>query len=178
VTSIWDTGLTARLDAATRAQSAGQRGELYEDLICEIFETIQGIDLAERNTFSGRRSQEIDIAFWNDQHSTALWFLPNRILVECKNWSQRVGSADVSWFDAKLRRRGPAGRFGILFAASGVTGDPADHTAARDVVDQALAEGREIIIVTNEDLASLAAPADFVRLLKIKLTRLAAGRSF
>jgi hypothetical protein len=151
---------------------------MYEDLICEVFETIDGIGLTERNTLNARRSQEIDLAFWNDQqHPSGLWFLPDRILVECKNWTKRVGSAEVSWFDAKLRRRGPSGRFGILFAANGVTGDPADHSAARDIVDQALAEGRELIIITNDKLSSIASAADLVRLLKIKLTRLAAGTS-
>ena len=107
-----------------------------------------------------------------------LWFLPDRILVECKNWTTRVGSAEVSWFDAKLRRRGPSGRFGILFAASGVTGDPNDHTAAKDVIDQALADGREIIVITSDDLISLTSSDDLVQLLKIKLTRLAAGMSY
>ena len=33
-------------------------------------------------------------------------------LIECKNWTNRVGSAEVNWFDAKLRNRGLT--FGIL----------------------------------------------------------------
>ena len=147
-------------------------------MICQLFETVDGVGLTERNTLNTRRSQEIDIAFWNDQQRpNGLWFLPDRILVECKNWTKRVGSAEVSWFDAKLRRRGPAGRFGILFAASGVTGDSNDHSAAKDIIDQALADGREIIVITNDDLISLTCSDDLVGLLKAKLTRLAAGAS-
>lgn len=170
--------LVSRLDAASRARSQQRRGQLYEELICHLFETIDGISLTVRNMLNTRRSQEIDIAFWNDQHRPrGLWFLPDRILVECKNWSKRVGSAEVSWFDAKLRRRGPSGRFGILFAASGVTGDPVDRSAAKDIIDQALADGREIIVITNDDLISLTSSDDLVQLLKLKLTRLSAGRS-
>jgi hypothetical protein len=59
-----------------------------------------------------------------------------------------------------------------------VTGSPAEHSAARDVVDQALAEGREIVVITNDDLTSLTSRADLVLLLKLKLTRLAGGTSF
>jgi hypothetical protein len=151
---------------------------MYEDLICQLFETIDGVGLTERNTLNTRRSQEIDVAFWNDQERpSGLWFLPDRILVECKNWTQRVGSIEASWFDAKLKRRGPSGKFGILFAANGVTGDPTDHSAAKDVITHALNDGREIVVITNEDLLGLQSSDDLVQLLKVKLTRLAAGRS-
>jgi hypothetical protein len=47
---------------------------------------------------------------------------PPWILVECKNWSTKVDSMNINWFDHKLQSRGLS--LGILIAAQGITGDP------------------------------------------------------
>ena len=55
-------------------------------------------------------------------------------IIECKNWSNPVGSMEVSWFITKIRDRGLD--FGVLVAANGVTGDARDKTAAHHVVSE------------------------------------------
>src|SRR5882672_4368815 len=104
------------------ASTTREQGTALEELICYVFGCIPGISVATRNAVNEFQSQEIDVAFWNEQHPLGLRFLPNILLVECKNWSVPVGSVEVSWFEAKLRRRGLS--FGILVAANGITGDP------------------------------------------------------
>jgi len=67
---------------------------------------------------------------WNEFFSGGLPSpaFPPYILVECKNWSEKVSSNEVSWFDTKLRDRGLF--LGILIATCGITGDPQRLTDA------------------------------------------------
>jgi hypothetical protein len=116
------------------------------------------------------RSEEIDIAFWNEKHPRGLHFLPNIVIVECKNWSEPVGSEEVNWFSTKLRNRGLA--FGILIAANGVTGDALDRTGAHSIIADALREGRQIVVLTLQDLRGIADTYQLIRLFKEKLCQL------
>jgi hypothetical protein len=100
-----------------------------------------------------------------------VFFLPNIILVECKNWSNRVGSIELNWFDAKLRNRGLT--LGILVTTLGITGQAADLTAAHAIVAAALREGRRLVMVTTDELLATGRTEDLVRLIKVKLCDLA-----
>lgn len=168
--SDWQADVLDRLRAARRARTAAQRGTLYEEYVQALFEAITGITNTTRNIYNTRRSQEIDLCFWNDLHPDGLWFLPTVILVECKNWSRPVGSAEVAWFDNKVHRRGLD--FGILFAARGITGDAAELGEAHDIIAQALVQKRRLIVITDEELAGLGSGDELITLLKIKLTQL------
>jgi hypothetical protein len=53
-----------------------------------------------------------------------------------------------------------------------VTGDARDLTFAHQIIAWALADGRELVVITADDLRELKSAADFVRLIKVKLTRL------
>jgi hypothetical protein len=168
--SFWDEPVAARLDRVRRIRGSRARGTAYEELVCSLFETVDGIALTERQTFNTRRSQEIDIAFWNDQHPNGFRFLPPVVLVECKNWMAPVTSAEVAWFDDKVRKRGLD--FGILVAAHGITGDRRSLSDAHDIVARALAERRRLVVITSDELAGVVDGPSLVGLLKLKLTRL------
>ena len=170
---FWDTKLGERLGAARQARGSRVRGTLYEEFVCALFQSIAGITITQRNSFNVRGSQEIDVAFWNDQQPDGFWFLPNVILVECKNWMSPVTSSEVAWFDDKVRKRGLD--FGLLFAARGVTGDRRSLADAHDIVARALGEGRRLLIVTSDEPMTLTDASSLVTLMKIKLTRLHAS---
>lgn len=167
---FWDIDLRTRLDAALQAPSSHERGQLFEELICQMFESINGIAHTERNIFSYGRAQEIDILFFNDRRPDGFDFLPRVILVECKNWTEPVSSAEVAWFDAKVRQRGRG--FGILFTANGITGDARDLTFAHQIIAWALADGRELVVITADELRAVKNTAELIQLLKVNLTRL------
>lgn len=118
--------------AGANASSTAEQGHALEDLICYVFTQVPGISITRRNEFNVFQTEEIDIALWNDATADGLFFLPNILLVECKNWSKSVGSSEVSWFDTKLRNRGL--NYGILIATNGITGDASELTAASVVV--------------------------------------------
>lgn len=161
----------AFIDAGTNAATTSEQGRALEDLICYIFEQVPGISITKRNEMNAFRTEEIDVALWNDGHPEGLFFLPNIILVECKNWSQAVGSGEVNWFDSKLRNRGL--NFGVLVATNGITGNAEDLTAAHAVVAAALREGRRLLVLRTQEIVALADSAQLVRLIKEKLCELA-----
>lgn len=159
--------LTQLLEACDSGANTAEQGRALEDLICYVFSQIPGISITLRNEMNEFHTEEIDVALWNDGGPDGLFFLPNIILAECKNWSHSVGSAEVSWFDAKLRSRGLD--FGILIARNGITGEAGDLTAAHSIVAGALREGRRLVVVATEELIALGDTADLVSLIKKKL---------
>lgn len=155
----------------TSGATTADQGRALEDLICYVFSQVPGVSITRRNELNAFLTEEIDVALWNDGHSDGFFFLPNIILVECKNWSHRVNSAELNWFDSKLRNRGLP--FGVLVAAQGITGDAAEITAAHSIVAAALREGRRLVVVNRAELVALADSVDLVRLVKEKLCDLA-----
>jgi len=152
------------------ASTTAEKGRAFEDLICYIFGKIPGISVSRRNTLNRSHSEEIDVAFWNKQNQSGFYFLQNILLVECKNWSHPLGSTEVSWFDTKLRRR--AQPFGILVAANGITGNAVDKTAAHNIISTALAEGRQCVVITRQEIENLTLSSELVLLIQTKLCEL------
>ncbi len=157
-------------EASDRAQTTAEKGKALEDLICYLFESLPDITFSKRNALNAFASEEIDVAVWNQGSRQGLGFLPEIILIECKNWSKPVGSEEVNWFDSKLKRRSQT--FGILVAANGITGDPQRISAAHEIVRVALSEGRRLVVITRAEIDRLEAPNDLVRLLQEKLLEL------
>ena len=157
-------------EAGDKAKTAAEKGRALEDLICYLFEQIPGVSVGKRNAFNTFESEEIDVAFWNRMDADGFYFLPNIILVECKNWSKPVGSEEVNWFDSKLKRRGQS--FGILIAANGITGSSQRIEAAHEIIRVALSEGRQLIVITQAEISNLQTTEDLVKLVQEKLCEL------
>jgi hypothetical protein len=162
-------------DAGDNASTTIDKDRSLEDLICYLFERVPGISITERNPLDAFGAEEIDVALWNEGEPFGFYFLPEIILVECKNRSDPVGSQDVAWFDCKLRDRGMLYR--ILAATNGVTGDSTLLTRARDIIAGALKDQRRIIVITRQEIEVLTHTNQLVTLIKEKLTQLAARRT-
>ena len=173
MSDFWDTNLRVRLDAALQARSEQQRGRLFEDLICQMFGSITGMSIVARNVFTTGRSQEVDILIAHDSRRSGIPFLPDFILVECKNWSWPVSSIEVAWFDRKVKQRGID--LGILVAAQGVTGEQRERTFAHEIIAWALAERRRLVVITSSDLAPLRSGEELVELVWARLALLHSG---
>ncbi len=147
------------------------KGKALEDLICCLFEAVPGI-MTRRNKKNIFETEEVDVFLWNEFLPGGLPSpaFPPHILVECKNWSEKVSSKEVSWFDTKLRDRGLF--LGILISMQGITGDRQRLTDAHFIVARALSEQRKIIVITHEDIEGLTSASDLVILLKEKLSDL------
>jgi hypothetical protein len=161
----------AFVDAGINAQSTTEQGKALEDLICYLFGLVPGIAVTHRNAMNIFDTEEIDVALWNDGAPGGFSFLPNIILVECKNWSSRVSSSEVSWFITKLRNRGLD--VGILVSTRGITGNDQDLSAAHHIVAMALLEKRKMVVITTAELLALADTDALALLIKKKLCDLA-----
>jgi len=175
VTRISTSRVRRLLGTSDHGATTTERGRAFEDLICYLFELIPGITVTSRNRTNVFRSEEIDVAFWNEKSARGFSFLPNIILCESKDWSSPVGSVQVNWFDTKLRNRGMT--LGILVALNGITGEAGDLTAAHHTISLALREQRQIVVMTRRDIESLRYGADLVRLIKQKLCDLAVNET-
>jgi Restriction endonuclease len=159
------------LDRGAQAGTTTDQGRALEDLVCYLFGRVPGVAITHRNKMNVFATEEVDVALWNDLDPAGLAFLPNIILVECKNWSKAVSSIEVNWFDAKLRNRGLD--FGILVAANGITGDAQDLAAAHAVVAAALRDRRRLVVLTTDEILSLGHSDQLTYLIKEKLCDLA-----
>ncbi len=169
--AISRTTVEAYVEAGSNGATTADQGRALEDLICYVFTQVPGVSITRRNEMNVFHTEEIDVALWNDGHPDGFFFLPNIVLVECKNWSSCVGSSQVSWFDTKLRNRGLS--FGVLVATNGITGDATELTAAHSIVAAALREGRRLVVIRNDELLALTDSPQLVRLVKEKLCDLA-----
>jgi hypothetical protein len=170
MTAIDHGRVAALLAAGDAATTTTQRGRALEDVIAYVFGSIPGVVVSMRNALNAFHSEEIDVAFWNDGHPAGLRFFDPLLLVESKNWSVPVGSHELLVFDHKLVSR--ARPIGIFVAAAGITGDPAERSAAHAVLAQALMQKREIIVVTRHELEALTDTDELVLLLKKKRAQL------
>lgn len=161
------------LNRATLANTVQEKGRAYEDLICEVFSHVPGIEIAERNALNAFQTEEVDVALWNNRSLKGLHFLPHIIPVECKNWSNPVGTEEVSYFADKLRHRGCD--HGFLITANGITGNPQSLTAAHFRIATALAEGIRVIVITTPEIEALTSAKALVTLVKKKLCQLTAS---
>lgn len=152
---------------ANNANTTAGKGRALEDLMCYVFSKVPGVTRVSRNQLNAFQTEEIDIAIWNDQKSNGLYFLPNILLIECKNWSNAVGSQEVSYFAGRLRQRGCD--HGILVAANGVTGNANERSAAHFELATALRDGIRIMVVTRQDLEALICTSELARLLQERL---------
>ena len=148
-----------------------EKGRALEDTVCYVFGRVPGISVTKRNVHNVFHSEEIDVAFFNERHPLGFYYLPQIILVECKNWSVPLGSGEIAWFNEKLRNRGL--EVGILVAANGITGNAKQRTDAHAIIAGALREQRMILVISTTELSTLQDTRDLIRLLKEKLCELA-----
>src|SRR5579863_9687868 len=97
-------GAIAASMAAADDGTAAQKGEVLEEIVSGTFCLLEGVGLLFRNAVDVQNSSEIDILLYNQRHPQGLPFLPDYILIECKNWQIPVNAAVVRSFTSKLRQ--------------------------------------------------------------------------
>ena len=164
------------IDMFTRSEGAttnSEKGRIFEDMVCYLFESVPGISVAKRNSLNLYNTEEVDISIWNERDDNGFKFLDNIILIECKNWSKSVGSIDVNWFASKVEDRGLY--LGFLIAANGITGDEHDIKHAKSIVSNFLKKHIRIIVIDKTEILSLDNTDDLIHLTKEKLCQLVAN---
>jgi restriction endonuclease len=132
-----------------------------------LFSKCPGVRHFQNNALNAAGSSEVDVCFWNNRNPGSIDFLPEILVVECKNTAERVGSAAVRVFLSKLQEMRLG--HGVLVAAHGVTGDQESLSAAHDVIRGAFQRDRiRIIVLTRVELETLRDTEGLIRLLQDK----------
>jgi hypothetical protein len=168
--------IAALLAATDKAPSNKARGDVLEKLAALVLGSIPGVEVTATNALDVHRSEEVDLALLNRQRRDGLDLFPPFILAECKNWKKPLDSQGVGAFARKLETRGMS--LGILLTRHGITGDARTLTAAQQVISDELGKGREIVVVTEADLAGIKTSADVARLLLVRRSSLMITRGF
>lgn len=161
-------GLARLLDAVSLAMHSQAKGEAYEKLIAYLFESVPGC-IVDRDITNVFGTEQIDVAVGNIHEVGGLRLLPSIFLVECKNWDDPVDSQAIGYFFNILASR--ALELGVLIAANGVTGDVVSGRHSHALGLGAAPRGIKMIVITNDDIARLTQPADFVDLLHRRYLR-------
>ncbi len=122
--------------------SSHEKGRRLESLLSFLLNRVA--DLRVRETNYRAKTDELDMVLQIDNHSHRCWHKSGApfILVEAKNWQDKVDQQTVSAFFVKLQTRGGSARIGLLFGRSGFTAD-----AEQQVLKMATRE--EVIVLLD-----------------------------
>ena len=135
--------------SAVSEQDPNQKGKLLEELVENLLGSVAGLRVMPRRVKT--RTEEIDLVvgihridpYWAAQGAY--------FLVECKNWSSKVGKNDIVSLLEKIRNRRGRCRLAFLIAPGGFA-KTAKEELLRGSRDDAL-----IVTVVKKDLEGLIA---------------------
>lgn len=160
-------GAIAAQMAAGDAGTTAVKGKVLEAVVAETFCKMEGVGILYTNVVDEDNSSEIDILLYNKRDSAGLPFLPDHILVECKNWAAAVDTKTVRSFVSKLQQANLD--FGILVASNGITGSAEDRTAAHAYLRREFDRTKlKVLVITRAELELLTSTEDLYALLSKK----------
>jgi hypothetical protein len=143
----------SRLDALADYRAGTQRGRALEDLVVEIFESLRGVRVAERNLLSGFGEAEIDSTWVNESPEYGLIGFPRDVLMECKSSQAPLNAAGVAYFATQAARRRV--KWSLIVSLNGITGRPERSNAAQLEVRRAAEQGTWVMVLVAEELRAL-----------------------
>lgn len=132
-----------------RARTNKEKKDTLENLADFLFSSIRGIEVIDRNVRTS--AEEIDLLLKNESNNLFWRQLGSPLLVECKNWSKKIGTDEVIIFKDKLESHDI--KVGILIAVKGITG-----TKRKDAVlkmREYKQRGFRIVLLTGEDVEDM-----------------------
>jgi len=147
---------------ALEVKNSYQKGLNLEELASYFINNIEGLQI------SGKRVKteygEIDLSAVNTSLDNNLWKMGAYILIECKNWKERVDIKVIRGLSHISQLKG--NKTAILFSINGLTKD-----AEEELIRTAL-NGSFILSITKEDLYDVKSKEDCYNLLVNKWNRL------
>jgi hypothetical protein len=148
------------LAESDQAATATARGAKYEDLLAYVFDSVPD-SLVVRNKRNFFGAEQIDLAV---SHGGGFPGLPEKFLVECKNYGDPVDSKAIGYFLFICLSR--SAELAIVAAAEGLSGNADDMTYAHSLAIAASALGCRLVVITTADLLSLGTVEDLQALLR------------
>lgn len=155
--------LAKQLLAVLSAERIG-KGRALEELMADMFTRVDGLEILKRN--ARLKAEELDLVVKNNL-TTGFWRIAGSpLIVECKNWSAKVGAREISVLVDKLQSLSPDARVGILVAVNGITGD--SYRDAMLKVREARQRGQYILVLERKDLEEIATGAQLSKVIERK----------
>jgi hypothetical protein len=149
----WEQPEFAELLRSVNEAQRSAKGEALEQFALRIFQNIKGLRVIKKN--ARLQAEELDLLIGNDI-SVGFWrFAGSPIVVECKNWIQRVGAREIGILCDKLDSIGPDAKTGIILAPNGVSGTPERDALLK--IREKRQHGQYIIVLDREALAEISA---------------------
>ncbi|WP_436924913.1 restriction endonuclease [Halosimplex amylolyticum] len=150
------------LAAVDRAESTTEKGETFEEFANFLFGGIPFLNV--RSDRLDTKTGEIDLVveYTGTTEKTIFDEYSRFILVECKNWSKSVGTAQVRNFKGKMDKSQVD--IGIIFARRRLSGDNSEY-AQRYIHDLFQREGRMILVVGENEIQQLRRGVSFYQIL-------------
>jgi Holliday junction resolvase-like predicted endonuclease len=92
------------------------KGSMLEELVAKILSNIEGFSIQKRVR---TETEEIDLVIRNQSEDITWSKESPLILVECKNWSSKIGKNEYVLFREKLKNRNSRAKVGILVSWNG-----------------------------------------------------------
>ncbi|WP_333577727.1 restriction endonuclease [Sphingobacterium sp.] len=137
------------LNEITKITNPAAKGKALEDLIENIFSSIEGLDVVEKRVST--KDEEIDLqvkngvsgTFWNSLGSPTFF-------VECKNWQGSIGASEIRDFEMKLINHKKLVKIGFFISFNGFSKE------VRSSLIRASREDHHIVLIDRKDLFNLA----------------------
>lgn len=146
-------------------EDANTKGRLLEEALLLLFRTLPGLS----NVTANRRgiAEEFDLVVRNESDDALLSKEGSFFLVECKNWSKKVGAPELTVFAEKLRARFGRVRLGILVAVGGFT------EGVRTLIASRANESGLVVLIDGDELDGWISSADRLEWLKGRIEQAA-----
>lgn len=150
----------ANLSSAT----GPHKGKILEEFIAELFTSVEGLRILKCN--ARLSAEELDLIISNNLN-TGFWRLAGSpLVIECKNWSSKVGAREISVLIDKLQAISPDAKTGILVALNGITGD--SYSDAMLKIREARQRGRYVLVLEYKDLAEALSSSSLTHVIERK----------
>jgi hypothetical protein len=140
------------LEAMDSADTSQERGDAFEEFAGILMEAMPFIRVRERNLRSRTNELDLVVEYMGVDETKIFDKVSSDFLIECKHWSEPVGSDPVGNFIQKMDKLRVD--FGIIFARNGITGDKQTdgYGQIRDVFIQS---DKVILVIDDEDIERL-----------------------
>lgn len=120
-----------------------KKGDLLEDFTVTLFKLVSDFSLHEKNKDNG--DQELDLIYDN-QNEDLLPEKSEQVLIECKNWADKVGTPELQAFFHKMKDHSEM-KIGFFISVGGFT-----KKADTDFLKRIGRDERDVVLIDKDDI--------------------------
>lgn len=153
------------LEAMDNADTSQERGDAFEEFAGILMEAMPFIRVRERNLRSKTNELDLVVEYTGADETKIFDKVSSDFLIECKHWSEPVGSDPVGNFIQKMGKLSVD--FGIMFARNGITGDEQTDGYGQ-IRDAFIQSDKVILVVDDEDIERILEGENFYHIIDEK----------